>query len=51
MISFGRGGGLVVSILAFYSDAPRSNPADNLINFLSEKTKINKKEAGDGPPF
>ena len=44
----GRGGGLVVSVLAFYSDYPSSNPADSL-NILDEKTKINEKEAGFGP--
>ena len=43
----GRGGGLVVSVLAFYSDNPSSNPASYLI-FLYEKTKINKKVAGVG---
>ena len=44
----GRGGVLVVSILAFYSDDPGSNPAGYL-NFLYEKTKLTKKEAGVGP--
>ena len=34
---------------AFYSDDPSSNPADYLINFLFDKTKINKKEAWVGP--
>ena len=43
----GRGGGLVVSILAFYFDDPSSNPAGYL-NLLYEKTKINEKEAGIG---
>ena len=43
----GRGGGLVVSVPAFYSDDPSSNPAGNL-NFLYKKTKINEKEAGQG---
>ena len=38
----GRGGGLVVSVLAFHSDDLSSNPAGYL-NFLYEKTKINKK--------
>ena len=38
-------GGLVVSVLAFYSDNPRSNPAGNL-NFLNIKAKIYEKEAG-----
>ena len=45
----GHGGGLVVSVPAFYSDDPSSNPAGYLINFLYEKMKINKKEAGVGP--
>ena len=40
----GRGGGLVVSDLAFFSNNQSSNPACNL-NFLYEKTKINEKEA------
>ena len=41
-------GGLAVSILAFYSDDPSSNPAVNL-NFLNKNTKINEKEARVGP--
>ena len=41
----GRGGGLVVSILAFYSDNPSSIPAGYL-NFLYEKTKMHKKRPG-----
>ena len=45
----GRGGGLVVSVPAFNSDDPSSNPAGYLINFLYKKTKINEKEAGIGP--
>ena len=45
----GRGGGLVVSVLAFYSDDLSSNPADYLNNFLYEKTKISKKDAVDDP--
>ena len=28
-LELGRGGGLMVSILAFYSDGPSSNPASN----------------------
>ena len=47
----GRGGGLVVSVPALYSDDPSSNPAGYLIDFLYEKTKINEKEAGVGPSF
>ena len=45
----GRGGGLVVSVPAFYSDDPSSNPAGYLINFLYKKTKINEKLAVVGP--
>ena len=41
----GRGGGLVVSILALYSNDPSLNPAGYL-NFLYEKLKINEEEAG-----
>ena len=41
----GRGGGLVVSVLAFYSDNPSSNPA-GCLNFQYEKTKINEKRPG-----
>ena len=48
----GRGGGQVVSVLAFYSDYPSSNPTE-VYNFsvklLLKRTKINKKEAGVGP--
>ena len=47
--SKGRGGGLVVSVLAFYSDTLSSNPADCLNNFLYKKTKINEKEARVDP--
>ena len=46
----GRGGGLVVSVLSFYSNNFSSNPAGYL-NFLYEETKINEKEAGVGPTF
>ena len=45
----GRGGGQVVSMLAFYSDDPSSNPTD-VYNFsvklLLKRTKINKKTPG-----
>ena len=48
----GRGGGQVVSVLAFSSDDPSSNPAE-VYNFsvklLLKRTKLNKKEAGVGP--
>ena len=54
MFAWGRGGGQVVSVLAFYSDDPSSNPAE-VYNFsvklLLKRTKINKKEAGVGPFF
>jgi len=43
----GRGGGLVVSALAYCSQDPCLNPAD-FLTFLYEKTKVNKKEAGVG---
>ena len=36
----GRGGGLVVSMLAFYSDDPRSIPADLDPNFNFRTSKI-----------
>ena len=43
------GGGQVVSVLAFYSDNPSSNPAE-VNNFnLYNCAEMNKKEAGDGP--
>ena len=48
----GRGGGQVVSALAFYSDDPSSNPADAYrfsVQIVFEKMKINKKKAGVGP--
>ena len=45
----GCGGGLVVSMLAFYSDDPSSIPAE-VYNFsvklLLKRTKINKKRPG-----
>ena len=54
LTQLGRGGGQVVSVLAFYSDDPSSNPAE-VYNFsvklLLKRTKINKKEAGVGPFF
>ena len=45
----GRGGGQVVSVLAFYSDDPSSNHAEVYnfpVNFLLKRTKINKKRPG-----
>ena len=47
MVSRGRGGSLMVSVLAFYSDDPSSILAGYL-NFLYEKTKINIIEASVG---
>ena len=50
----GRGGGQVVSVLAFNSDHPSSNPAEVYkfsVKLLLKRTKINKKEAGVGPFF
>ena len=48
----GRGGGLVVSMLPFYSDDPISIPAD-VYNFFCkmvvEKNENKQKEAGVGP--
>ena len=50
----GRGGGLVVSVLAFYSDDPSSIPAE-VYNFfcknIVEKNENKQKEAGVGPLF
>ena len=47
VVSRGRGGSLMVSVLAFYSDDPSSILAGYL-NFLYEKTKINIIEARVG---
>ena len=48
----GRGGGLVVSVLAFYFDDPSSIPAE-VLNFfcknIVEKNENKQKEAGVGP--
>ena len=44
-----RGGGQVVSILAYYSDDPSSNPAKNancFVKLYMERTKINKRARG-----
>ena len=48
----GRGGGQVVSVLAFYSDDTSSNPAEVYsfsVILCLKRTKKNKKEAGFGP--
>ena len=50
----GRGGGLVVSVLAFYSNDPSLIPAE-VYNFFCkivvEKNENKQKEAGIGPFF
>ena len=46
------GGGQVVSMLAFYSNDPSSNPADAYsfsVKFVFEKNENKQKEAGVGP--
>ena len=51
MCQGGRGGCQVVSVLAFYSNDPSSNPAEAYnfsIKFVFEKNK-KTKEAGVGP--
>ena len=49
LMGMGCGGGQVVSVLAFYSDNPSSNPAE-VYNFsvklLLKRMKINKKRPG-----
>ena len=49
----GRGGGLVVSMLAFYSDEQSSNPAEAycFYYYKPKRTKINIKKVGIGPLF
>ena len=46
----GRGGGQVVSVLAFYTDDPSQNPADAdsffSVECVLEKTENKQKEAG-----
>ena len=53
VVVVGRGcGGLVVSVLAFYSDNMSYNPAVfSVCKMLIEKTKNKQKEAWVGPPF
>ena len=52
MLCLGRGGGQVVSVLAFYSDDLSSNPAE-VYNFSNkiviEKNENKQNEAGVGP--
>ena len=48
----GCGGGQVVSVLAFYSDDPSSNPAETCsfsVKFVFEKNENKQKGAGVGP--
>ena len=48
----GRGGDQVVSVLAFYSYNPSSNPADFdsfSVNFAFEKNENKQKETGNRP--
>ena len=50
----GRGGGQVISELAFYSDDPSSNPIEVYsfsVILCLKRTKINEKETGVGPLF
>ena len=52
IIKLGRGRGQVVSVLAFYSDDPSSNPTEAYsfsVKFVFEKNKNKQKEAGVGP--
>ena len=49
---WGRGCGQVVSVFAFYSDDPSSNPADAdsfSVKFVFENNENKQKEAGVGP--
>ena len=48
----GCGGGQVVSVLAFYTNDPSSNPAEAYsfsVKFVFEKNKNKQKEARGGP--
>ena len=48
---WGRGGGQVVSVLAFFSDGPGLNPAEAYIfsvKFVFEMNENKQKEAGVG---
>ena len=49
----GRGGGQVVSVLAFYSDDPSSNlaEANNFFRIIVCKKNENKQKRGVGPLF
>ena len=46
LVQEGCDGGIVVSVFAFYTDDPSSDPAGNKFSVLYyEKTKMNEKEA------
>ena len=50
--NLGRGGGQVVSVLAFHSDDPSLIPAEAYsfsVKFVFEKNENKQKEAGVGP--
>ena len=49
-LDLGRGGGLVVSVLAFYSDDP-AEVYNFFCKIVVEKNKNKQKEAGVGPFF
>ena len=53
-IILGRGGGRVVSVLAFYSDNTSSNPTDTYsfsVKIIFEKNECKQKESGVGQFF
>lgn len=47
----GRGGGHMVSVLAFYSVDQSSNPAESTVFIMSSCLKINETETGIGHLF
>ena len=54
MFAVGRGGRQVVSVVAFYSDEPSSNPVEAYSFFCKmvfEKNENKQKEAGTGSSF
>ena len=54
MFAVGRGGRQVVSVVAFYSDEPSSNPVEAYSFFCKmvfEKNENKQKEAGTGASF
>ena len=48
LASFGRGGGQVVSVLAFYSDDPSSNPAEVYIYSVQFVFEMNENNYNKG---